>query len=169
MTSSPTSVEEILSVGLLRKPAFDVVHDLFELRHTHRSFLDGLGESAHQLVAIEGLASAILLHDHEVDLLDPLVGREAPVALEAFPAAADDVAVLALAESTTFSDMVLQYGQRTAALSTLAYQVAKKLLPRLLKKVRIQGAVTHPDGWVPAEARGVLGAYVAVPRERATQ
>ena len=86
-----------LPVGLLGQPAFDVVHDLFELRHAHRSFLDGLGEPAHQLVAIEGLAPPVLLHDHEVDLLDPLVGREAPVALQALPAAADDVAVLAFA------------------------------------------------------------------------
>jgi hypothetical protein len=37
---------------------------------------------------------------------------------------------------------------------------------RLLKKVQIQGAITDPDGWVPAEARGVLCPYVAAPRER---
>ncbi len=39
--------------------------------------------------------------------------------------------------------------------------------PRLLKKAQVQGGVTHPCGWVPAVARGVLGPYVAAPRERA--
>jgi hypothetical protein len=39
--------------------------------------------------------------------------------------------------------------------------------PRLLKKVQMQGGVTHPEGWVPGEARGVLSTYVAAPRERA--
>ena len=38
---------------------------------------------------------------------------------------------------------------------------------RLLKKVQLQGGVTHPVGWVPGEVRGVLRAYVAAPRERA--
>jgi hypothetical protein len=39
-------------------------------------------------------------------------------------------------------------------------------LPRLLKKVHVQGATpgTHPPGWV--QARGVLSTYVAAPRER---
>ena len=37
---------------------------------------------------------------------------------------------------------------------------------RLIKKAQVQGAVTHPDRWVPAEARGVLSTYVAAPRER---
>jgi hypothetical protein len=46
-------------------------------------------------------------------------------------------------------------------------EAAEILLPRLVKKVQIQGGVTHPYGWVPAGARGVLGAYVAAPRKRA--
>ena len=37
------------------------------------------------------------------------------------------------------------------------------LLPRLLKKVQMQGGVTHPKGWVPGEVRGVLGPYAAAP------
>jgi hypothetical protein len=41
------------------------------------------------------------------------------------------------------------------------------LLARLLKKVQLQGGVTHPYGWVPAEKRGVLGSYAAASRERA--
>jgi hypothetical protein len=40
-------------------------------------------------------------------------------------------------------------------------------LPRLRKKVQIQGGVTHPEGWVPGVVRDVLSAYVAAPRERA--
>jgi hypothetical protein len=40
-------------------------------------------------------------------------------------------------------------------------------LVRLLKKVQMQGGVTHPYGWVPAEVRDVLRTYVAAPRERA--
>ena len=46
------------------------------------------------------------------------------------------------------------------------------LLPRLLKKAQMQGGVTHQmgtrypsAGWV--QVRGVLGPYVAAPRERA--
>jgi hypothetical protein len=38
--------------------------------------------------------------------------------------------------------------------------------PRLLKKVQMQGGVTHPR-WVPGEVRDVLGSYVAAPRKRA--
>jgi hypothetical protein len=41
------------------------------------------------------------------------------------------------------------------------------LLLRLLKKVQMQGGVTHPFGWVPGVVRGVLSSYVAAPRERA--
>ena len=37
---------------------------------------------------------------------------------------------------------------------------------RLLKKAQMQGGVTHLR-WVPGEVRGVLGSYVAAPRERA--
>ncbi len=37
---------------------------------------------------------------------------------------------------------------------------------RLFKKAQVQGAVTHPHGWVPAEARGVISTYGASPRER---
>ena len=41
------------------------------------------------------------------------------------------------------------------------------LFPRLVKKVQMQGGVpgTHPPGWV--QARGVLGSYIAAPRELA--
>jgi len=38
--------------------------------------------------------------------------------------------------------------------------------PRLLKKVQMQGGVTHL-GWVPGEVRGVLDSYVAAPHPSA--
>jgi hypothetical protein len=40
------------------------------------------------------------------------------------------------------------------------------LSPRLIKKVQMQGGVTHPGGWVPGDVRGVLGTYAAASRER---
>jgi len=45
--------------------------------------------------------------------------------------------------------------------------VKNPFFPRLLKKVQMQGGVTHPEGWVPSGVRGVLNTYVAAPRERA--
>src|SRR4029434_2147471 len=45
----------------------------------------------------EGLAAAVLLHNHVGDLLDPLVGREALVTRQALAAAADDVPLPRLA------------------------------------------------------------------------
>ena len=35
--------------------------------------------------------------------------------------------------------------------------------PRLLKKFQGQGALTYPDGWVPAGARGARDTYGAAP------
>ena len=50
--------------------------------------------------------------------------------------------------------------------SCLSRLLKDVLLPGLLKKAQMQGGVTHLR-WVPGEVRGVLGTYVAAPRERA--
>src|SRR6185503_21128587 len=62
----------------------------------HRPLLAGLDEPGQHLLAIEGLAPAVLLHDQVRDLVDALVGREALAAAQALAPAADDLALLAL-------------------------------------------------------------------------
>jgi hypothetical protein len=47
-------------------------------------------------------------------------------------------------------DIITPDDRRRAIRSTSLFQDAEKvILPRLLKKVQIQGGVTHPEGWVP--------------------
>jgi len=72
------------------------------------------------------------------------------------------------------SEEALSTGAREEPWNPLASTRVLKnsLCPRLLKKVQMQGGVTHQmgtrypsAGWV--QVRGVLGPYVAAPRERA--
>jgi hypothetical protein len=39
----------------------------------------------------------------------------------------------------------------------ISRMLKKPFSPRLLKKVQIQGGVTHPEGWVPAEGVPTVG------------
>src|SRR6185503_9103179 len=75
----------------------DPVGDGFERRHADRTLLARLEQAGDQLLPLEALPAAVLLHHHVRDLVDPFVAREAAAALEAFTAAADHVALAALA------------------------------------------------------------------------
>src|SRR5712692_5247433 len=77
--------------------AFDLVHDGVETGGRHRTLLAGLHQPGVQLLAIEALPPPILLHDHVGDLLDRLVGGEAPPAADAFPTPANDFSFATLA------------------------------------------------------------------------
>ena len=63
--------------------------------------------------------------------------------------------------------MIVWGGAGSIAFPSLSRMPKNQLSPRLLKKVQMQGGVTHPSGWVPGGVRGVLTPYVASPRERA--
>src|SRR6266542_597899 len=76
---------------------FDLIHDRVELRRRHGALLAGLDESSPQLLSVEGLAAAVLLHDDVGDLLDRFIGSEAAAAGNALPATADDLALPAFA------------------------------------------------------------------------
>ena len=75
----------------------DLVDDRVELDGRDRPLLAGLHEARAKLVAVEPLPPAVVLDDHVRDLLDRFVGGEPATAGGAFPAAADDLALAALA------------------------------------------------------------------------
>ena len=82
----------------------------FERRDADRPLFAGLQQAADQLLALEALARAVLLHHHVRDLVDPLVAGEALAAVEALAPAADDSPSLLSRESTTLSPRWPQNG-----------------------------------------------------------
>src|SRR5690606_17233426 len=98
-------------------------------------------DAAGDLFAVEGLALAVALHDHEPGgLFDPLVGREAAPADLALAAATDDVAALARAR---VDDAVLicgavrtDHGFATPCSSAGAHTSARAEPPRACDMVR---------------------------------
>jgi len=66
---------------------YHVVHGL----DPDRALLAGLEDGAAELLPVEGLAPAVALDHVWEHVLDVFVGRVAPVALEAFPAAPDEL------------------------------------------------------------------------------
>ena len=72
-----------------------IVNDLFDSGERHRPFFTGPLHAGNNLEAVEGLPATVLLDHQRQNLLDPLVGGEAPFALQAFPAPANTVAFLA--------------------------------------------------------------------------
>src|SRR3972149_3531366 len=90
-------VPELQARDLLPRPAAEallyigdhIVHGL----HPHRPLLARLEDRGAQLLAVEGLAPAIPLDHHGEHVLDVLVGRVTAAALEALPAAADELSL----------------------------------------------------------------------------
>ena len=66
-------------------------------------FSHAFSSPRNQLLPIEPLAGAVLLHHHVRDLVDPLVAGEPLAAFEALAAPADHFAFLLSRESTTLS------------------------------------------------------------------
>src|SRR5262245_54952024 len=75
----------------------DAIGDGFERRHADRPLLARLEEPGDELLPLEPLSRAVLLHHHVRDLVDPLVAGEALPALEAFPPPANHLALARLA------------------------------------------------------------------------
>jgi hypothetical protein len=105
-----------LPVGALVHHGLDPVHHALEALHRDGALLAGLEETGQDLLAIEALATPVLLDDEVRDLVDTLVGGEALAAGEALATPADDLALLALAR---VDDLVLEVGaERTLQDST---------------------------------------------------
>src|SRR5262249_45173816 len=85
-----------LAVGALVDHRLHAIRHLFQRLHGHRPLLAGLEQAGQDLLAVEALAPAVLLHHEVGDLVDALVGGEALAAAQALAAAADDLALLAL-------------------------------------------------------------------------
>src|SRR3989304_1392275 len=82
-----------LLLGPVVEALLDVGHDVVHRLHPHRALLARLEDRGAQLLAVEGLAPAIPLDHHGEHVLDVLVGRVAAAALEALPAAADELSL----------------------------------------------------------------------------
>lgn len=85
------AVRRVLHVSL------DLIDDRLQLPRGDRAFFAGAQQAGHDLVPLEGLALAVLFHDHIRDLVDPLIRCKPPGTLQAFAAAADRIPVLRLA------------------------------------------------------------------------
>ena len=70
---------------------------LLQLARGDRPLFAGAQQAAQHLLPVEALAAAVFLHHHVGDLVDALVGGEAPVAALALPPPPDRVGLLALA------------------------------------------------------------------------
>src|SRR5438309_7015252 len=85
------------ALGRIVNESLDLVHEGFEPRGRHGTLFARLQQSLQYLLAVKAFPPAILFDDHIGNLIDPFVGRETASALEAFPAAADQIASAALA------------------------------------------------------------------------
>src|SRR2546422_9909993 len=82
-----------LLLGALVQPRLDVGHHVVHRLHADRALLARFEDRAAQLLAVEGLAPIVALDHVREHVLDVLVGRVAPVALEALAAPANELAV----------------------------------------------------------------------------
>ena len=96
MTYAPISSVADLPLRLVLKRGLDPVGDRLERRHADRALLAGLQQAVHELLPVEPLPAAVLLHDHVRDFVNPLVAREPAAAVEALTPAPDDLALVAL-------------------------------------------------------------------------
>src|SRR6266571_284961 len=71
--------------------AFDFVDNFLQFWCGHWSLLASLQQSLQDLLPLEAFAPSILLDHHVRNFVDPLVRREPPAALQAFPPAANGV------------------------------------------------------------------------------
>src|SRR6185503_6331907 len=82
-----------LLLGALVQLGLDVGDDVVDRLDGDRALLAGLEQRAAQLLAIERLPAPIALDHVRQHVLDVLVGRVAPMALETLAPAADELAV----------------------------------------------------------------------------
>jgi hypothetical protein len=89
-------------LGAFLQRALDAIGDRLERGDADRPLFARLEQPGDELLPLEALARAVLLHDHVRNLVDPLVTREALAAAETFPATTDDFALAALARVDNF-------------------------------------------------------------------
>jgi hypothetical protein len=89
----PDLLRRHLAVELAVERVLDLRRDLLERVDGDGPLLAGLHETEQDLAPLEGHPRPVLLHDPERRLLDLLVGRVAPLALEALASTTDDEAV----------------------------------------------------------------------------
>ena len=78
--------------ALAAEPQLDPVDHLVDAGVRDGAAGEGLADARLDLLAVEGLALSVALHDHEPHVLDPLVGREPAAARAALAPAADGAA-----------------------------------------------------------------------------
>src|SRR4029078_2525142 len=78
---------------------FDAIGTVLDRGDAHRPLLARFQQAGNQLLPLEALPAAVLLHDHVRDVSDSLVARETLLAIraQALPPAADLAAILFLA------------------------------------------------------------------------
>src|SRR4029079_14417512 len=86
-------------LGTLLEHHFDAIGNVLDRGDAHRPLLARFQQAGNQLLPLEALPAAVLLHDHVRDVFDSLVARETLLAIraEALPPAADLAAILFLA------------------------------------------------------------------------
>lgn len=72
----------------------DIVDELFNALYAEGPLLAGHHDALNELLALERLAPAVLLYDHEGHALDILIRRESPLALQALAPPPDARSVL---------------------------------------------------------------------------
>ena len=82
-----------LAIGPLHEPGLQVRHQILDAGQRHGPLLAGQQQALHELLAVKGLAPAILLEDHQGQLLHPFVAGEAAGAGQAFAPPADGIAL----------------------------------------------------------------------------
>src|SRR6188508_1786073 len=87
---------DFLLRSLLQR-GFHAVGNRLERRDADRALFARLQESRDELLALEALAAAVLLHHHVRDLVDPFVAGKALGAAETFASAANNLALAAFA------------------------------------------------------------------------
>jgi len=85
------------AVGAFGKFAFDGIDDFREFSDADRTFLAGFQETFQDLLPVEFFAAAVAFDHHERNVIAALIGGEAPLAFEAFTAAANHIAFFAFA------------------------------------------------------------------------
>src|SRR5579883_3400406 len=73
----------------------DLLHRVLDLCYREWTFLACLADAHEQFLPVKWLAPLIAFDDHELGLLHPLVGAEAPLALLAFAPAVNSIAYVA--------------------------------------------------------------------------
>ena len=125
-TSSPIRVRRDLALARVEDHALDAHDRLLDRVDRHRALLTRLLDAGHDLQPVEDLAAPVALHDHREQVLDALVGGEAPPALGALAAAplhrgvalvarVDHLGVGVIAEGTAHRRLALRPAGCTAA------------------------------------------------------